>query len=135
VPKGCADATATPNRRSALLLARLPSERPNFWNELPAPPEHESGFNIAVRPSIDIPVHRQVKSKVNHFWPGRWSPGSPGERSRLPSPWGSALSKGQVKDVLDPIVVEHADWFEWPARDVLPEDVERLRREEVNDRG
>jgi hypothetical protein len=110
----------------------LPGEMPNFWEELPAPPEHDAsaGFNIRVQPSTEIPLHRQVRSKVEYFFPMQWAPGSAGERRGIPPPFGSALHKGQIKDVCDPVVRAHPDWFEFPARDVRLEDIER---EEVND--
>ena len=113
----------------------LPSERPNFWEELPAPPEldHSAGFNIRVQPSTGIPIHRQVRSKVDYFFPGQWAPGSAGERRGIPPPFGSALHKGQIKDVCDPLVAQHLDWFEWPRRDVTLQDVERMAGEAVTD--
>jgi hypothetical protein len=107
----------------------LPSELPNFWNELPPPPAPEqskTGFRVTVTPSTTIPVHRQVKSRVDHFFPSQWAPSSAGEKSGVPPPFGTALSKGQVKDILDPIVVANPSWFEFPARDILSEDIERL---------
>ena len=38
--------------------------------------------------------------------------------------------QGRLVDALHPIVREHVDWFCWPERHVLLEDIERLERSE-----
>src|SRR5205809_502415 len=57
------------------------AERPNFWRDLPPPPEQVAspGFSVQVQ-SIAIPAHRQVKSKIFAWTPAQWAPGSPGSR-------------------------------------------------------
>ena len=61
--------------------------------------------------------------------PARRAPGSPGAESRTPAPFvRSTLRVGQILDVLSDVVRENPGWFRWPARDVTPEDVERLEK-------
>jgi hypothetical protein len=108
------------------------SEWPNIWEEMPEPPQHAP--EIAVE-TIQIPPHRQVRSLVDVSAPLRWSPDSPGAKSGVPPPFArTQLRQGQLVDALHPIVREHVDWFSWPERHVLLEDIERLEqleREEV----
>jgi hypothetical protein len=104
----------------------LPNEMPNMWDSLPEPPQHTP--EVAVQ-TISIPAHRQVRSLVDVAAPMRWSPGSPGDESGVPPPFArTQLRVGQLVDALHPLVREHVDWFEWPSRHVLLEDLERLER-------
>jgi hypothetical protein len=106
------------------------SELPNMWRDMPAPPEQVAspGFNVQVQ-SIQIPPHRQVRSKVDVWYPGKWAPGSAGEKSGVPPPFGTAIRVGQVFDIGHPLVREHPERFEFPVRDVTIEDVERMCEE------
>jgi hypothetical protein len=111
------------------------SERPNFWNDLPAPPPQtpSAGFDVSVK-SIEIPVHRQVVARESLWFQGGWAPGSFGEQRQKrgdgpPPPSGSSLRKGAVRDIADPVVRAHLEWFEWPTRPVTAEDIERLGEE------
>ena len=113
------------------------SERPNFWNDMPAPPPHtpSAGFDVSVG-SIAIPVHRRVVAREDLWFQGAWAPGSIGEQRQKsgggpPPPFGSTLRKGAVRDISDPVVRRHLEWFEWPARQVTLEDIERMTSEEV----
>ena len=104
----------------------LDQELENPWDTLPPPPEHTP--EVAVQ-TIQIPPHRQVRSLVDVSAPLRWSPGSPGAKSGVPPPFArTQLRQGQLVDALHPIVREHVDWFSWPERQVLLEDIERLER-------
>jgi hypothetical protein len=112
------------------------SERPNFWHDLPAPPPHTPsvGFDVSVG-SIEIPVHRRVVARESLWFQGTWAPGSIGEQRQRrgdgpPPPTGSTLPKGAVRDIADPVVRSHLQWFEWPARPVSIEDVERMTNDE-----
>ena len=107
-------------------------ELPNMCNEMPPPPQHEPspGFDVTVQ-SILIPPHRRVRSRVDMWTPGRWAPGSPGEKRGGPPPVGSALRVGQILDIGDPRVRANPGHFEFVARDVTLEDVERLTSEET----
>ena len=88
---------------------------------------------VAVQ-TIQIRPHRQVRCLVDVAAPLAWSPGSPGAKSGTPPPFArSQLRQGQLVDALHPIVREHVDWFEWPSRHVLLEDIERLQRAERAD--
>jgi hypothetical protein len=112
------------------------SERPNFWSDLvPAPPPQTSsaGFDVSVK-SIEIPVHRQVVARESLWFQGSWAPGSIGEQRQKrgdgpPPPFGSSLPKDAVRDIGDPVVRQHMEWFVWPERPVSLEDVERLGKE------
>jgi hypothetical protein len=106
------------------------SELPNMWQDMPAPPEQVAspGFNVQVQ-SIQIPPHRQVRSKVSTWTPAQWAPGSPGAERGAPPPFGSAVRVGQVFDVGHPLVRAHPERFEFPLRDVTIEDVERMSKE------
>jgi hypothetical protein len=78
---------------------------------------------------IRIPPHPQVRSLVDVAAPLAWSPGSPGAKSGTPPPFArTQLRQGQLLDALHPIVRQHPDWFCWPVRDVLLEDIERLEK-------
>jgi hypothetical protein len=111
------------------------SERPNMWNEMPAPPPQtpSAGFDVSLR-SIEIPVHRRVVARESLWFQGSWAPGSVGEQRQKrgggpPPPFGSSLPKGAIRDISDPVVSAHLEWFIWPARQVEPEDIERMREE------
>jgi hypothetical protein len=111
------------------------SEMPNLWKEMPAPPAPvpSPGFNVSVG-SIDIPVYRRVVAREDLWFQGAWAPGSIGEQRQRrgegpPPPFGSTLRKGAVRDISDPVVRRHLEWFEWPARPVTLEDIERMREE------
>jgi hypothetical protein len=114
------------------------SERPNFWNDLvPAPPAPvpSPGFNVSVG-GIEIPVHRRVVARESLWFQGSWAPGSIGEQRQRsgggpPPPFGSSLIKGAVRDIADPIVRQHLEWFVFPERPVTLEDIERMTSEEV----
>jgi hypothetical protein len=99
-------------------------QRPNFWHLVDDPPEPEPHVNIP--PSI--PPHRQVKSVVDVWWDGGHAPGSPGAASGRPSGFGTALRRGQVVDVFDPVVRQNPSWFRWVEREVSPDDIGRLER-------
>jgi hypothetical protein len=102
------------------------AERKNVWLEMPEPPQHAP--EVAVE-TIQIPPHRQVRCLVDVAAPLAWSPGSPGAKSGVPPPFArTQLRQGQLVDALQPIVREHVDWFSWPERHVLLEDIERLER-------
>jgi hypothetical protein len=105
-------------------------QRPNIWKNMPAPPDQVAspGFNVQVQ-SIQIPPHRQVRSKVHVWYPAKWAPGSAGEKRGVPPPFGTAVRVGQIFDVGDPLVREHPERFEFPLRDVTIEDVERMNAE------
>jgi hypothetical protein len=111
------------------------SERPNMWTEMEPPPAPvpSPGFNVSVG-GIEIPVHRQVVARESLWFQGSWAPGSIGEQRQKsgggpPPPFGSSLVKGAVRDIADPIVSAHREWFVWPERAVTPEDIERMREE------
>jgi hypothetical protein len=111
------------------------SERPNMWTEMESPPAPvpSPGFNVSVR-SIEIPVHRRVVARESLWFQGSWAPGSIGEQRQRsgggpPPPFGSSLVKGAIRDICDPIVRRHLEWFEWPARPVELADIERLGKE------
>jgi hypothetical protein len=113
------------------------SERPNFWNDMPAPPAPvpSPGFNVSVR-GIAIPVHRQVAARETLWFQGSWAPGSVGEQRQErgdgpPPPFGETLRKGAVRDISDPVVRRHLEWFVWPERAVTTEDIERMTSEEA----
>jgi hypothetical protein len=38
--------------------------------------------------------------------------------------------QGQILDVLNPLVRQHPEWFEWPRRDVSLADIERIEKHE-----
>ena len=103
-----------------------------MWRDMPAPPAPvpSPGFNVQVQ-SISIPLHRQVRSKVDVWYPAKWAPGSPGERRGGPPPFGSAIQRGQIVDIGSEAVRAHPEHFEFIARDVTLEDIERLTREKV----
>jgi hypothetical protein len=106
----------------------LPSELENPFAEMPPPPEHAPPVQVQ---SSAIPPHRQVVSTVDVMLPASWSPGSPGTETHRPPPFvKSSLRSGQICDVLSDVVREHPSWFRWAARDVTPEDVERISRQE-----
>jgi hypothetical protein len=106
----------------------LPSELENPFHGLADPPQHAAPVHVG---GTSIPVHRQVVSTVDVMFPVRWSPGSPGEQTNRPPPMlRSTLRSGQVLDVLSDTVREHPSWFRWAAREVSPEDVERISRQE-----
>ena len=102
----------------------LDSELENEWESLPAPPEYPSPIITGTA----IAPHRQVRSTVDVFMPMPWAPGSEGSRRRVPPPFGGALTRGKILDILDPIVVEHPSWFETITRELTPEDVARAQR-------
>jgi hypothetical protein len=111
------------------------SERPNFWNDLPAPPPHKpsAGFDVSVG-SIEIPVHRRVVARESLWFQGSWAPGSIGEQRQKrgdgpPPPFGSTLPKGAIRDISDPVVRAHVAWFVFPERPVSIADIERLGKE------
>jgi hypothetical protein len=103
-------------------------DRPNVWRDMPPPPEQVAspGFNVQVQ-SIQIPPHRQVRSKVFTWTPAQWAPGSPGAKRGAPPPFGSAVKVGQIFDIGHPLVRAHPERFEFPLRDVTAEDVERMK--------
>jgi hypothetical protein len=111
------------------------SERPNMWTDMPEPPPQTSstGFDVSVV-GIEIPVHRRVVARESLWFQGSWAPGSIGEQRQKsgggpPPPFGSSLPKGAVRDIGDPVVSAHLEWFIWPERPVSLEDVERLGKE------
>jgi hypothetical protein len=113
------------------------NEWPNMWDEMPPPPAPvpSPGFDVSVE-SIAIPVHRQVVARESLWFQGAWAPGSVGEQRQKrgdgpPPPFGSTLRKGAVRDISDPVVRRHLEWFEWPARPVTLDDIERMVSEEV----
>jgi hypothetical protein len=75
------------------------SEWPTYWEE--DPPPVELGTNVVVQ-SIEIPAHRRVVSQVDLTVPGRWAPGSIGERAATRPPLfaRSVLRRGQIVDIL-----------------------------------
>jgi hypothetical protein len=98
------------------------------------PPLPEFAEPVEVR-DISIPVHRQVRCIVDVSVPVRWAPGSPGAESRTPAPFiRSTLRAGQICDVLTDVVRKNPNWFRWEARDVMPDDVERLEKLETLER-
>lgn len=102
----------------------LDQELENPFDVLPPPPQHAP--DVAVQ-TIQIPPHRQVRCTVDVAAPLAWSPGSPGARSGTPPPFARThVRRGQLLDALHPIVRQHPDWFRWPERDVLLEDIERM---------
>jgi hypothetical protein len=104
----------------------LDSELENPFDVLPPPPEHAPPAQVQ---TTSIPVHRQVRCIVDAAVPLRWAPDSPGSKSGAPPPFlRSTLRAGQVLDVLSDVVRKNPSWFRWPARDVTPEDIERLER-------
>jgi hypothetical protein len=106
----------------------LPSELENPFSVLPDPPQHAPAAEVR---STSIPVWRQVVCTVDTSLPARWSPDSPGAASGAPPPFlYSTLRIGQILDCLSEPVRQHPSWFRWPARDVTPEDIERLERHE-----
>jgi len=118
------DPMVSGNFRSFVDEERPPDERPNFWHLVNGP--------VPVPPHVIIPSaiepHRQAMSVVDVFLPGSWAPDSPGAKSGVPPPFGGAIRRGQVFDILSPVVAQHPDWFEIPRRDLTAEDVERARR-------
>jgi hypothetical protein len=105
----------------------LDREMPNFWDTVPVPPDHRSPVQVQEQ---TIPVHRQVRSRVDMYWDGGYAPDSPGAKTGRPSGFGTALRMGQVLDVGDEIVRRNPSWFIWPEREVSAADVERLSRSE-----
>jgi hypothetical protein len=106
----------------------LPSELENPFEALPPPPEHAPPVHVW---STSIPVHRQVRCMVDASVPVQWTPDSPGARSGTPPPFiRSTLRAGQICDVLSDVVRKNPSWFRWDARDVSPEDIERMERNE-----
>jgi hypothetical protein len=104
----------------------LDSELENFWNEMPPPPTHAPPVTVQ---SIEIPIHRRVECMVDVARQMEWAPGSPGEKSGGKAPSGMVeLRRGQILDVLSEPVRRHPEWFQWPERHVLAEDVERAER-------
>jgi hypothetical protein len=106
-----------------------------MWNEMPAPPPPvpSAGFNVIVppNPASLIPRHRQVRSKVNRWFPAKWAPGSVGEqRGGVPLPFGTALNKGQILDIGDSRVRANPEHFEFIGHDVTLEDIGRLTAED-----
>jgi hypothetical protein len=108
--------------------ATLDQELENVFDELPEPPTHAPAITVQ---SIQIPAHRQVRSLVDVAAAMKWAPDSPGAKSGAPPPFArTQLRQGQLVDALHPIVRQHPEWFSWPARQVLLEDIERLERHE-----
>jgi hypothetical protein len=105
------------------------AERKTVWLEMPPPPDHAP--EVAVQ-TIQIPPHRIVRSLVDVSAPLSWSsPDSPGAQTNVPPPFArTSLRRGQLVDALHPLVREHVDWFVWPERHVLIEDIERVERHE-----
>jgi hypothetical protein len=106
------------------------AEVPNMWAEMEPPPAPvpSPGFNVQVQ-SVPIPPHRRVRSKVFRWFPTSWAPGSPGEKRGVPPPFGSALKVGQILDIGDPLVAANPQDFEFIAREVSVEDIQRARKE------
>jgi hypothetical protein len=106
-----------------------------MWNEMPAPlpPVPSAGFNVIVQPNPASLIlrHRQVRSKVNRWFPAKWAPGSVGEqRGGVPPPFGTALNKGQILDIGDSRVRANPEHFEFIGHDVTLEDIGRLTAED-----
>jgi hypothetical protein len=100
------------------------SELPNLWHSMPDAPRHAPLVRVQ---TISIPAHRQVISQVDASAPMQWAKDSAGTKSGAPPPFAkTTLRRGQMLDALDPIVRAHPDWFRWPERHVLLEDLERL---------
>ena len=104
-------------------------ELPNPWVALVDAPEHPS--HIHIPPSI--PPHRQVESQADAWFDGGFAPGTAGAKSGRPSGFGSAIRRGQIFDALNPIVIQHPEWFVWVKRPVMLEDLDRLERLERPD--
>ena len=82
---------------------------------------------------VTPPPHRQVVALADTFTPLPFAPGSPGASSRMPippAPFGTGIKKGRVYDVLDPVVRQHPELFEFSRRDVTLADIERIARTE-----
>jgi hypothetical protein len=111
------------------------AEVPNMWEQMEPPPAPvpSPGFNVQVQ-SAPIPPHRRVVAREDLWFQGSWAPGSIGEQRQKrgegpPPPFGSTLRKGAVRDISDPVVSAHLEWFVWPERAVTAEDIERMREE------
>jgi hypothetical protein len=109
----------------------LPSERPNFWNEMPPPPEHEDSIRVGKSAVADVPPDRLVRSRASFWFDAGFAPGSQGEKSGKISGFGTSISIGQLVDISSPVVRQHPQHFEWPRRDVTLADVERLTSEDA----
>jgi hypothetical protein len=106
----------------------LDHELENPFDVLPPPPEHAPPVSVQ---GTSIPIHRQVVSTVDLMLPVKWAPGSPGAETNRPPPMvRSMLRSGQICDVLSDTVRENPSWFRWPAREVSPEDITRIERQE-----
>jgi hypothetical protein len=70
----------------------LPSEMPNFWDEMPPPPEHRAPITIQ---TLTIAVHRQVRSVVDAFFPGHWAEAAPAPRAARCRPSARRSSAGR----------------------------------------
>jgi hypothetical protein len=105
----------------------LPSEYENPFDG-PPPPEHAPPAHVH---TTSIPVFRQVVSAVDLMQPVKWAPASPGTETNRPPPFvRTHLRRGQILDVLSPVVKQNPGWFVWPKREVSAADVERFERYE-----
>jgi hypothetical protein len=125
------DQTVEKNRSAFVDADTLPSEMPNMWDELPAPPDHrDSTIQIGTNSLAHVSPERLVRARASFYFDAGWAPGSAGEKSGKPSGFGSAIAIGQLVEVSHPAVRANPGAFVFPEREVRPEDVERLTREE-----
>lgn len=98
-----------------------------YGDEDPLPVE--LGTNVVIQ-SIEIPAHRRVVSQVDLAEPARWAPGWIGEKAATrPLPFArSVIRRGQIVDVLHPLVRHRTRPPSNSPRPVMPEDIERLEK-------
>ena len=111
----------------------MPNEVALLALEKRAQPVEYVDERFRIGQGVTPPPHRQVVALADTFTPLPFAPGSPGASGRMPiapAPFGTGIRKGRVYDVLDPVVAQNPNLFEFPRRDVTAADIERIARTE-----